>query len=1134
MKAKQLSKILSVILFFCMYANILGQDPFSTNTKMLLLNIDKSLQKSGNLSTLSLSARTEKEFLVKTISREKIVNGFILVEPGFNKNLLTNLDVKINSSLDNLLSVTIPLHSLAMLEDIKGIKYVDVDRRARMKLDSARTVTKTSFVNSGTGLPKGFDGKGVVIGVIDGGFDFTHPTFKDSNGNLRIKKVWDQSKTSGGTPPNGYSYGVEYSTPAEILAAQSDGNDNHGVHVAGITGGSGNGSNGKFAGMAPAADFVLVSSGGGSSSIADAIKYIFDYAKSVNKPIVVNMSLGTHIGPHDGTSALDRNIDNLTGAGKIIVGAAGNEGGTKLHYYRDFTVTPNPVSTIISIENKNDGAGTVDIWGSPNSDFSVSLSVTDLTGNVLNTSEVVSASSNNSITKDLNYGAITISYKITARSSVPLNNKPNIQVEVINKSNQHLLVLNCTSTNSKVHFWNHGTGNGTPFEKLEKPDFVEGDVNYTVGEIGGTAKGIITVGAFTSKNQYLSFDGQPQTAGFYTENGAIAPFSSLGPTADERTKPEITAPGNVVISAGSSFKTNQSPQEIVLKVENKWPYVSMQGTSMATPCATGIIALFLQAKHNLTRDDIVGIFKTASIKDTFTGTIPDAGSNTWGFGKINTFESMKLVLSNPNTAPTANISSYYPNPAIAGQPVTFKSVVFDPEEDSVRIKYDWGDGDSTDYYEYSDSGEEITTTHIFKTEGDFSIREEAEDEHGLDGEWSQPFTVKVITAPNTATIKGRIIYANSSNTSMSNVKVYLLNSVNSVVDSTIASNDGIFVFAGKEKGNYSFNFYCSKPWDGVNATDALLIRKFQAGTATFDALQLLSADVNNSKSINSTDALLIRRRITGMDNSFAAGDWVFEKPTVTNDTGVTVNIRALCTGDVNGSYLPAAVKKPATIALKKSGIINLNTSNGINLPLFINKDITLGAVTLSLNIPSAKFDFLSTESKLPGLTYKFANDLLIIAWEDNNPVEINSNEVFLTIKLTVKNYETQSEITINSQSEFADKNGKVLEGLTIYTPELKAGLPVSYDLSQNFPNPFNPETTIKYSLPVECLVKIEVFTPLGQKVKELVNERKPAGQYDLNFNGNNLSSGVYFYSIKAKGVTGNSEYNSVKKLLLLK
>ena len=86
----------------------------------------------------------------------------------------------------------------------------------------------------------------------------------------------------------------------------------------------------------------------------------------------------------------------------------------------------------------------------------------------------------------------------------------------------------------------------------------------------------------------------------------------------------------------------------------------------------------------------------------------------------------------------------------------------------------------------------------------------------------------------------------------------------------------------------------------------------------------------------------------------------------------------------------------------------------------------------------------------------------------------------------------------------------------------------NFYLSQNYPNPFNPLTKIIYSVPISNIVQIKVYNILGQEIKILLNEYKVAGTYEIEFDGNNLPSGVYFYRI----ITSN--YSEIKKMILLK
>jgi hypothetical protein len=89
-------------------------------------------------------------------------------------------------------------------------------------------------------------------------------------------------------------------------------------------------------------------------------------------------------------------------------------------------------------------------------------------------------------------------------------------------------------------------------------------------------------------------------------------------------------------------------------------------------------------------------------------------------------------------------------------------------------------------------------------------------------------------------------------------------------------------------------------------------------------------------------------------------------------------------------------------------------------------------------------------------------------------------------------------------------------------------IPTQYSLSQNYPNPFNPSTTISFSIPTSEFISLKVFDVLGKEIAALVNEEKPAGSYNVNFDASQLSSGIYFYKLQA----GN--YFEMKKMILMK
>ncbi|MCW9064675.1 MAG: T9SS type A sorting domain-containing protein, partial [Ignavibacteriaceae bacterium] len=104
------------------------------------------------------------------------------------------------------------------------------------------------------------------------------------------------------------------------------------------------------------------------------------------------------------------------------------------------------------------------------------------------------------------------------------------------------------------------------------------------------------------------------------------------------------------------------------------------------------------------------------------------------------------------------------------------------------------------------------------------------------------------------------------------------------------------------------------------------------------------------------------------------------------------------------------------------------------------------------------------------------------------------------------------------------------DGTFNYSDEINIEVivPLEYSLEQNYPNPFNPSTTIKYSIPEDGFVKLAVYNMLGEEVALIVNTIQKAGRYQLNYNANQLSSGVYVYRIEA------ANFTSSKKLVLMK
>jgi subtilisin family serine protease len=163
-----------------------------------------------------------------------------------------------------------------------------------------------------------------------------------------------------------------------------------------------------------------------------------------------------------------------------------------------------------------------------------------------------------------------------------------------------------------------------------------GDANYGIGEPSCT-ESVISVAAHSS--QYALPSGT-------LTGGAIATFSSYGPTLDERSKPDISAPGVNVCSSVSSFTDNSfSNAQTVSFNGTDYKFTRISGTSMSSPMVTGVVALILEANHYLMPWQVKDIIRQSARTDSYTGVIPTGGSLRWGMGKLDAYEAIKLALN---------------------------------------------------------------------------------------------------------------------------------------------------------------------------------------------------------------------------------------------------------------------------------------------------------------------------------------------------------------------------------------------------------------------------------------------------------------------------------------------------------
>lgn len=619
--------------------------------------LSASADKMSPDTRIRLEQRVNKVHAKSADKQETPIKLFIAIEPGFDTDNLLIPGVEINSVFGKVVTATVAPEAMEALCEIDGVRYIQIASDVKLLNDFGRRELHVDGVHHNTGgrLPQGYTGKGVVIGIVDTGVEYGHRAFYSTDGSeLRIRKVWEQT-AYGGTPPAGYNYGVERTTEEEMLKVATDSRSQyHGSHTLGTAAGGGNLYT-RYYGMAPDADIVFVSfKSDDNTSIADAIKYIFDYADEVDKPCVINLSLGSHHGPHDGTSYLDQIIDELTGPGRIIVGAVGNEGQSRMHATKTFTDTDTTLKTFLTFSTSvSHKLHYLDIWGTPGSDLKVGMAIfNSLKGAVVDRSKVFDTSDENQRTigyftyldeqgADMDaviYGEIN-----------PENNAPHvwIQAEVgdLGQSRMPGLIID-GDPGATVHMWNEGLHE---FSSNNKSGFTNGDTNCTAGEIGGTAKRIITVGSYDGR------DSLPIQRHYYIDMNEFAFykqyqhsfFSSCGPTADGRTVPHVVAPGMPVISVYNRYAFDAAALEEEMSdytqdsSGRKYYYGYNMGTSMSAPHVTGIVALMLQANPYLTPEQAREIMQATA--DTWTG-MGEVPNNTFGAGRANSLECVRMAV----------------------------------------------------------------------------------------------------------------------------------------------------------------------------------------------------------------------------------------------------------------------------------------------------------------------------------------------------------------------------------------------------------------------------------------------------------------------------------------------------------
>lgn len=442
--------------------------------------------------------------------------------------------------------INIPIKNLDDISKINEIIYVELPKTLYTSFSISNKASCVDEVWNSYNL----SGKGVLVGFIDSGIDYTHPAFRDLEGKTRIKYIYDVNGSKVWNEAD-INRALESSNPYSIVTQRDD--IGHGTHVAGIACGGGK-IDKRYYGPAYESSIAMVKmtregkvNYSKSTQLMEGIKFLIDRSKELNMPLVLNLSFSTNDGAHDGNSLLELYIRTINSLERIsFVIAAGNEGDAghhvggdlgnnkiqfnidaeepliKLQLYKDFT-------NDISIEIKNPAGLSSGIIDISKGDY--------FTGRLGEDNYYI-------------YNSGPTSFNINGEILIILENNRRF----VTSGTWEMNLNNLSDIKGNYDIWlpiSEGLGRNTKF--------LNPDPYNTLG-IPGTVSNAITVGSYNSvTNNISTFSGRGKRNG-------------LNPV-----KPDIVAPGENIESSipGGRFD-------------------SLSGTSMATPEVTGSVALLTE------------------------------------------------------------------------------------------------------------------------------------------------------------------------------------------------------------------------------------------------------------------------------------------------------------------------------------------------------------------------------------------------------------------------------------------------------------------------------------------------------------------------------------------------------------
>lgn len=586
-----------------------------------------------------------------------------LVDGADEAVLAARYGFEVSSRIGRILVLRMPLGNVTAMAEDDQVLRLEAERNPRPLLDKVpgQIGADKAWDGSSNQLPQAYTGKGVVVGIVDAGFDYIHPFFRDQAGNTRITWATD------------YVADKKYTTTADVTAAMHSSDAAtmyHGTHVAGIAAGSrvedadwdqptayqGIASEADIAEGAISAD--VTSEGLSSATTVKAFSDIFDYAKQQGKPCVINYSMGEAMTFSNSRQLEEESLSELLKTpGRALVVAAGNSGSTCRLAHKTSEMTEGGVGVVFNdweqygtyfgIEVKVKAGQTVRLRRT-NSNYLVTNGEKSLTVDELSTTStfLMGFKIVNVTAKGETADGYKVFYLGSDNSTFETSERILVTIQGEGEAWIYADAL-CAGLENVPSVANHSLAeNGY---SVAWPAMLS-DV-ITVGNIAHRFKILTLANKYAGGSTMTDLTAYESTKG----EGYLAKSSSVGPTLTGGMKPDVCAPGVNIVSAMNYFINDDVYYDVAswdiaaLDTEYEtWGTLSgyfhimaQTGTSMSAPAVTGTIALWMQADPTLTTERIKDIIAHSSRQPDSELTYPN---NQYGHGEIDAYKGLLYML----------------------------------------------------------------------------------------------------------------------------------------------------------------------------------------------------------------------------------------------------------------------------------------------------------------------------------------------------------------------------------------------------------------------------------------------------------------------------------------------------------